>query len=86
MTLGMRYELTNQRLRIFEGVFNRSLNEIDLVHVREAKFTQHPGERMANIGTSSCSPADSPRPTWPNKNEEALRFARKRKAQSGGRR
>lgn len=50
MTLGVRYELTNQRLRIYEGVFNRSLHEIDLIHVREAKFSQHLGERMANIG------------------------------------
>jgi hypothetical protein len=50
MTLGVRYELTNQRLRIHEGIFNRSLHEIDLIHVREAKFSQHLGERMANIG------------------------------------
>lgn len=50
MTLGVRYELTNQRLRIYEGIFNRSLHEIDLIHVREAKVSQHLGERMANIG------------------------------------
>jgi len=50
MSLGVRFELTSQRLRIFRGLFSRSLHEIDLIHVREATFTQHLGERMANIG------------------------------------
>lgn len=50
MTLGVRYELTSQRLRIYRGIFSRSLHEIDLIHVREATFTQHVGERLANIG------------------------------------
>ena len=50
LTLGLRYELTSQRLRIFRGMFGRSLHEIDLVSVREAKMTQHFGERVVNIG------------------------------------
>ena len=50
MTLGIRYELTSQRLRIYRGVFSRSLHELDLIHVREATYTQHVGERMLNIG------------------------------------
>ena len=50
LTLGVRFELTSQRLRIYRGVFSRSLHEIDLIHVREATFTQHLGERLANIG------------------------------------
>lgn len=50
MTLGLRYELTSQRLRIFRGVFSRSLEEIDLVHVRDVRWTQTFGERLANVG------------------------------------
>ena len=50
LTLGIRYELTSQRLRIHKGIFSRSLIEIDLIHVREARFSQHLGERMVNIG------------------------------------
>ena len=50
MTLGVRFELTTQRLRIYRGVFSRSLHEVDLIHVREATFSQHMGERLANIG------------------------------------
>lgn len=50
LTLGLRYELTSQRLRIFRGMFGRSLHEVDLITVREAKMTQQFGERMVNIG------------------------------------
>lgn len=50
LTLGLRYELTSQRLRIFRGMFGRTLSEIDLVMVREAKMTQQFGERIVNIG------------------------------------
>ena len=50
LTLGLRYELTSQRLRIFHGLFGRTLNEVDLVTVREAKMTQNIGERVVNIG------------------------------------
>ena len=50
LTLGLRYELTSQRLRIFRGMFGRSLHEVDLVMVREAKMTQNVGERVVNIG------------------------------------
>lgn len=50
MTLGVRYELTNQRLRIHEGIFSRTLHEIDLIHVREAKFSQNFSERLVNVG------------------------------------
>ncbi len=50
LTLGLRYELTSQRLRIFRGMFGRSLHEVDLVTVREARLEQKMGERMVNIG------------------------------------
>jgi len=50
LTLGLRYELTSQRLRIFKGMFGRSLHEIDLVTVREARLEQSAGERVVNIG------------------------------------
>jgi hypothetical protein len=50
LKLGLRYELTSQRLRIFQGMLGRSLHEVDLITVREAKMTQHLGERLVNIG------------------------------------
>ena len=62
LSLGLRYELTSQRLRIFRGLFGRALNEIDLVTVREAKMTQNIGERVVNIGDIILitSSADNP--------------------------
>lgn len=50
LTLGLRYELTSQRLRIFRGMFGRTLHEVDLVTVREARLEQSAGERVVNIG------------------------------------
>lgn len=50
LTLGLRYELTSQRLRIFRGMFGRSLHEVDLITVREARLEQQLTERMVNIG------------------------------------
>lgn len=50
LSLSTRYELTTQRLRILRGLFGRSLEEIDLVRVRDSKVTQHLGERSLNIG------------------------------------
>lgn len=50
LTLGLRYELTSQRIRIFRGMFGRSLHEVDLITVREARLEQQLGERMVNIG------------------------------------
>lgn len=50
MSLGTRYELTSQRLRIMEGLFSRTVEEIDLVRVRDTKVTQTLGERALGVG------------------------------------
>lgn len=58
LSLGTRYELTSQRLRIFRGLFSRSLDELDLVRIREAKVTQHLGERAFNLGDIAVHTTD----------------------------
>lgn len=58
LSLGTRYELTSQRLRILRGLFSRSLDELDLVRVREAKVTQHLGERAFNLGDIAVHTTD----------------------------
>jgi hypothetical protein len=50
MTLRVRYELTNHRLRIYRGLIGRDIEEIDLIRVRDTKVKQHAGERAVNIG------------------------------------
>lgn len=62
MTLGERYELTSQRLRIFRGVFSRDLEEIDLVRIRDTKVSQHLGERMAGVGDVTIFSTDKNNP------------------------
>lgn len=62
MTLGERYELTSQRLRIYRGVFSRNLEEIDLVRVRDTKVKQHMGERMMGVGDVTVISTDQSNP------------------------
>ncbi|MFA5506330.1 MAG: PH domain-containing protein [Vulcanimicrobiota bacterium] len=62
MTLGERYELTSQRLRIYRGVFSRNLEEIDLVRVRDTKVKQNMGERMAGVGDVTVISTDKSNP------------------------
>ena len=62
MTLGEKYELTSQRLRIYRGVFARNLEEIDLVRIRDTKVKQHLGERMAGVGDVTIFSTDKSNP------------------------
>jgi len=62
LTLGEKYELTSQRLRIFKGVFSRDIEEIDLVRVRDTKVKQHMGERLAGVGDVTIFSTDKNNP------------------------
>jgi len=50
LSIGVRYELTTQRLRLIRGLLGRSYHEIELVRVRDTSVTQHLGERALNVG------------------------------------
>lgn len=50
LSIGIRYELTSQRLRIVRGLLGRNLEEIELVRVRDTAVKQHLGERTLNVG------------------------------------
>lgn len=50
LSIGIRYELTTQRVRIIRGLLGRSYNEIELVRVRDTSVAQHVGERALNVG------------------------------------
>ena len=70
LSLSTRYELTSQRLRITRGLFGRSMEEIDLVRVRDSKVTQHLGERALNLGDVEIYTSD---PTTPEVKLENVR-------------
>lgn len=58
LTIGTRYELTNQRLRIIRGILGNTIEEIELVRVRDTKVKQHAGERLLNVGDVTVISAD----------------------------
>lgn len=61
-TIGTRYELTSQRLKIYTGFVNRQLEEVDLVRVRDTEVSQSLAERPFNIGDITLTCADERRP------------------------
>jgi hypothetical protein len=63
LTIGTRYELTTQRLRIYRGVLSNRIEEIELIRVKDSKVKQHAGERILNVGDVSIFSAD---PSTPN--------------------
>lgn len=62
LSIGLRYELTSQRLRIYRGVLGNRIEEVELIRVKDSKVKQHMGERMLNIGDVTIVSAD---PTTP---------------------
>jgi hypothetical protein len=58
LSIGIRYELTSQRLRIYRGVLGNRIEEVELIRVKDSKVKQHMGERMLNIGDVTIISAD----------------------------
>ncbi|MBV7332030.1 PH domain-containing protein [Chloroflexi bacterium TSY] len=64
LTIGVRYELTSERLRIIRGLFGTNLEEIELVRIRDTKVKQHVGERMLNVGDITIHSNDPSTPEF----------------------
>lgn len=62
LSIGLRYELTSQRIRIYRGVLGNRIEEIELIRVKDSKVKQHMGERMLNIGDVTIFSADPSTP------------------------
>jgi hypothetical protein len=62
LTIGTRYELTNQRLRVFRGILGNQIEEVELIRVKDTRVKQHVGERLLNVGDISVLSADSTTP------------------------
>ncbi len=62
LSIGTRYELTSQRLRIYRGILGNQIEEVELIRVKDSKVNQHMGERMLNIGDVSIFSADPSTP------------------------
>ncbi len=64
LSIGVRYELTTQRIRLIRGLLGRSYNEIELVRVRDTSVTQHLGERALNVGDVTITSNDPSHPEF----------------------
>ena len=64
LSIGIRYELTSQRLRVIRGLLGRSIEEIELVRVRDTTVRQHVGERTLNVGDVTILSNDPSNPEY----------------------
>lgn len=64
LTIGVRYEITNQRIRVIRGLLGRDYEEIELVRVRDTAVSQHLGERALNVGDITIISNDPSNPEF----------------------
>lgn len=64
LTIGTRYEITSQRIRIYRGILGNTIEEIELIRVTDSKVKQHAGERMLNVGDITIFSADASTPAF----------------------
>ena len=64
LSIGVRYELTTQRVRLIRGLLGRSYHEIELVRVRDTSVNQHLGERALNVGDITITSNDPSHPEF----------------------
>lgn len=64
LTIGTRYEVTSQRIRIYRGILGNTIEEIELIRVKDTKVKQHVGERMLNVGDITVFSADPSTPDF----------------------
>jgi hypothetical protein len=62
LTIGTRYEVTTERVRIYKGILGNRIEEIELLRVLDTKVKQHVGERMLNVGDVTLFSADKSTP------------------------
>jgi hypothetical protein len=64
LSIGTRYELTTQRVRLIRGLLGRNYHEIELVRIRDTSVTQHLGERALNVGDVTITSNDLSHPEF----------------------
>jgi hypothetical protein len=50
LSLSERYVITNERIKIYHGLFSRNVEIFELIRVKDLDFKQGVSERMFNIG------------------------------------
>lgn len=63
LSMGVKYQITSQRVRIFEGVLNKVREDIELVRIQDVDHSQSISERMTNVGDIHIRSHDSTNPS-----------------------
>jgi uncharacterized membrane protein YdbT with pleckstrin-like domain len=58
------YRITNQRVLVEQGVFSKTVDEIDLRYVDDSTFTQNLMERILGIGSVTLMSSDTSSPRY----------------------
>jgi uncharacterized membrane protein YdbT with pleckstrin-like domain len=58
------YRVTNQRVLVEQGVFSKTVDEIDLRYVDDSTFTQNLMERILGIGSVTLMSSDTSSPRY----------------------
>lgn len=62
LTIGTLYEITTQRIRIRRGILGNTIEEVELVRVKDTRVKQHLGERVLDIGDVTVISNDASMP------------------------
>ncbi len=58
-----RYIITTERIRLSQGIFNRSVDEIELYRVRDVRLEQPLWQRLFSLGNLNLVTTDASHPT-----------------------
>lgn len=50
LSIGLTYVITNERVRIMEGIMGKSRNDIELIRIQDIDQSQTLRERLVNVG------------------------------------
>lgn len=62
LTVGTIYEVTSQRIRVIKGLFGNTIDEVELVRIRDTRVKQHLGERVLDVGDITIISNDASNP------------------------
>lgn len=82
LSLSLHYIITNERVRITEGILGKSRENLELIRVQDVDYSQKLSERMMNIGDITIRSHDPSHPVIvlqnikePEKVQEIIRRA-----------
>ena len=63
LSLVMEYTITDERIRITEGLLGKARDNVELVRIQDMNYSQTLGERLMNLGDVTIRSHDTSRPT-----------------------